>query len=112
MNFSMMPDDGPPRVVRFVTDGSLGTSTVAVLDKSLNVLRVDRDFFDKLTKSEQSLVIKTRRARLAVETNSAGKIELVQPVRRIPFTRPPHLRRVKSPPTHTQEPVNEVEHCP
>src|SRR5579871_3786434 len=103
MNFSMMPDDGPPRVVRFVTDGSLGTSTVAVLDKSLNVLRVDRDFFDKLTKSEQSLAIKT---------NSAGKIELVQPVRRIPFTRPPHLRRVKSPPTHTQEPVNEVEHCP
>ena len=63
MSFALCPDGGPNRVIRFVDHGVLPVaSMVAALDTRTNVLRVDRELFARLTKEQQSLVMKTREA--------------------------------------------------
>lgn len=65
MNFQLVPDDGPPRIVRFVSSADMPNSnTVALLDQKTNVLRVARELYDQLSPEMQYSVISTQHAAL------------------------------------------------
>lgn len=67
MDFALVPDNGPHRIVRFV-DGSQMPSddVVSMLDRIRNVLLVNTTLYDQLTREEQSAVIKTRQQYLTI----------------------------------------------
>ena len=61
MSFTLTPDDGPHRIVRYVAADKLPTSrTVALLDERKNVLLVNYHLFQQLDPSAQDSVLKTR----------------------------------------------------
>lgn len=65
MVFTLCPDDGPPRLWRFVAPGELGLSKagnpiVAVLLDG-NILKIDRELFNKMGWIDQHLVLRTQR---------------------------------------------------
>ena len=61
MDFTLCPDDGPPRLIRFVSADELPTTTTLyLLDSGNNLLRVNRELFEQLTSTEQQRVITTR----------------------------------------------------
>lgn len=57
MSFALCPKDGPPRLLRFTT---LERPYLALLDNKNNVLRIDKDSFDLLTRTAQEEVIRTQ----------------------------------------------------
>jgi hypothetical protein len=62
MAFNICPDDGPPRLWRFVDPGVLPPEVVATLDKKQNLLTIDRELYDKLPWLEQHIVLRTHLA--------------------------------------------------
>lgn len=57
---NLCPDDGPPRLIRFVTHEVMPSSeTLSVLDRTNNLLLVQKELFDLLTPSDQRSVIAT-----------------------------------------------------
>ena len=60
MSFNLLPDGGPPRLLRFVDPSTFGTpSVVAVLDPAKNLLLVDKEVFDLLDREDQDRILKT-----------------------------------------------------
>ncbi len=67
MSFAFCPDDGPPRVMRYVLPGTLpGRDLLALYDKSKNLLIIDRDHFDRLPPYEQRAVLRTHHSALRI----------------------------------------------
>jgi hypothetical protein len=65
MSFQLVPDDAPPRLVRFVSASAMPSSdTVALLDRRTNVLLIVRELFDVMSPEVQASVIKTHHAAL------------------------------------------------
>lgn len=62
MSFALVPDDGPHRVVRFVTGEVMPSDrTIALLDRNTNVLLIERHLFEQLSPTQQSEIVKTQR---------------------------------------------------
>jgi hypothetical protein len=56
----LVPDDGPPRLIRFVAQEDVRNhNVIAELDRDQNILFVVRDRFDAMTKEEQNRILKT-----------------------------------------------------
>lgn len=67
MSFTLNPDDGLPRLIRYLPASEFpSTDTIAMLDAKNNLLRVNRSLFDQLSKDEQGRVLTTRAAFLEV----------------------------------------------
>jgi hypothetical protein len=52
------PDNGPPRLIRFNLPDA-GTGVIATLDVQHNLLRVNKEKYDKLDSLRQHVVLKT-----------------------------------------------------
>ncbi len=61
MSFALCPDDGPPRLWRFVERG-LPDHVVATLDIGQNILTIDREKYDLLPELQQHMVLRTHAA--------------------------------------------------
>ena len=59
MSFAICPDDGLPRLWRFVASGSLPEEVIATLDKAQNLLTIDRGLFEQLAPLEQHMLLRT-----------------------------------------------------
>lgn len=67
MAFAFAPDDGLPRLIRYVEHGTLpADDLICIYDKSKNLLIVDRKNFDALSKIEQHIVLRTQRSYIEV----------------------------------------------
>lgn len=64
MAFALSPDGGYPRLIRWVT---LEGNTLATLDRKLNLLRIDRAKYDRLSESDQRSVIITHSTMIVLE---------------------------------------------
>lgn len=61
MSFALCPDDGLPRLWRFVEDETMTTdNVVSILDSDQNLLVINRTLFDKLGEHEQHIVLRTQ----------------------------------------------------
>lgn len=61
MSFALCPDDGLPRLWRFVEDETMTKdSVVSILDSGQNLLVINRTLFDKLGEHEQHIVLRTQ----------------------------------------------------
>ena len=65
MPFSLTPDDGPPRLLRFVTMPINAVlydhdHVLAILDPDDNILWIDKAKYDTLTPEDQHLLIRTQ----------------------------------------------------
>jgi len=68
MAFAFNPDDGPPRLMRYVEPGTLpGTNLLAIYDKAQNLLIIDRELFERLTDTERSITLRTTQSFLEVD---------------------------------------------
>lgn len=56
-SFALNPDEGPPRLFRFVYD--LPDEVIATLDEKNNLLRINRPLFEQLSEHEQASVLRT-----------------------------------------------------
>ena len=56
---NLCPDNGPPRLIRFVTSEVLPSNVVSYLDESKNLLRINKDIYDTLDVSVQYRIQKT-----------------------------------------------------
>lgn len=70
MTFALCPDNGPPRLWRFVAPGQLGYTDwgrpiVSVLMKKDNILLLDKELLDGLPELTRHMVLRTQ---LAFET--------------------------------------------
>lgn len=59
MSFNICPDDGPPRLWRFVAPGVLPEDLLCELHKQQNLLVIDKEKFDKLIGLDQHIVLRT-----------------------------------------------------
>jgi hypothetical protein len=65
MGFALCPDEGPPRLWRFVEEGSVqsvamsGEKIVSLLDKKQNLLLVNRPLYDQLGELNRHMVLRT-----------------------------------------------------
>jgi hypothetical protein len=59
MVFALCPDDGPPRLWRFVAPGELPPGVISELDAEQNILRIDRELLVLLPELEQHRVLRT-----------------------------------------------------
>jgi hypothetical protein len=57
MAFSLIPDEGPPRLIRFT---KLGGELLCVLNVESNLLMIDKAKYDRLTPDDQHLVLRTQ----------------------------------------------------
>lgn len=65
--FAFVPDDAPPRLVRFVGPGAMpGKGIVSMYDASNNLLIVDRAIYDALSLEQQRAVLRTHEKFLTV----------------------------------------------
>lgn len=64
MGFTLCPDDGYPRIWRFVASGVLPTGVLCTLDRERNILTIDREAFDKLTPADKHQVLRTTQAQI------------------------------------------------
>jgi len=56
MSLAFNPDDGPPRLLRFVGEGSVPTTdTLAVFDRANNLLIINRELYDTLDLMQQHI---------------------------------------------------------
>ena len=63
MTYAMCPDDGLPRLYRRVPRAALpAANLICALDRKQNILLIDGDRFDALSKTEQHIVLRTQRA--------------------------------------------------
>lgn len=65
MGFVLCPDNGPPRLWRFVDEplgfGAGGWPIVAILHADENILKVDRVALDQLGELERHMVLRTHK---------------------------------------------------
>ena len=67
MAFAFNPDDGPARLFRYVEPGTLpADNLLAILIKEKNLLIIDREYFERLSDTEQHLVLRTQRPFLEI----------------------------------------------
>jgi hypothetical protein len=63
MGFALCPDEGPPRLWRFVDEvlgwGAGGLPIVAILHRDENILKIDKVAYDQLGELEQHMVLRT-----------------------------------------------------
>jgi hypothetical protein len=60
MMFALCPDNGPPRLWRFVEDEIMTAAhMVSMLDKQANTLLINRPLFDQLSELNQHMVLRT-----------------------------------------------------
>lgn len=59
MPYALCPDDGPPRLWRFVNGGSLPNDVVSMLDKKQNLLLINKNLFDQLGELEKHEILRT-----------------------------------------------------
>jgi hypothetical protein len=60
MTFALCPDNGPPRLWRFVEDDVMTAAhMVSMLDAQHNILLINRSLFDKLSELNQHMVLRT-----------------------------------------------------
>lgn len=65
MAYAICPDEGFPRVWRFVPQGVLPDGVLCTLDPVQNVQVIDRELYDRLPAfPEQHLVLRTHRAQM------------------------------------------------
>lgn len=66
MAFALCPDNGLPRLWRFVAAGELGFEggrpIVALLLKDQNLLKIDKELFDQLIPTDQHRLLRTHHA--------------------------------------------------
>jgi hypothetical protein len=60
MTFAIIPDEGPPRLFRYFYGGE--EMPIAMLDRTHNLLFINRDKFSKLSNAEQHIVMRTHAA--------------------------------------------------
>lgn len=61
MGFAICPDDGPPRLWRYVDDPDMtAAGMVTSLDQKQNILVINRPLFDSLGELEKVQVLRTR----------------------------------------------------
>lgn len=80
MGFALCPDEGPPRLWRFVDEvlgwGAGGLPIVAILHRDQNILKIDKFAYDQLGELEQHMVLRTHRTfvyargRVAIHMNA------------------------------------------
>lgn len=76
MPFAFNPDDGPPRLIRFVEPGTLpDKNLLAIYVKSDNLLIVDRKLYDTLSPVQQKLTLRTHKSSLTVDVGGEDEIE-------------------------------------
>lgn len=74
MKFAFTPDDGPPRLERYVEAGTMpGKDLVALFDPKTNLLVINRELFDRLQKTDQHRVLRTQKTSLSVSFCHAGE---------------------------------------
>jgi len=59
MAFNLCPDDGYPRLWRFVGPGVLPAWVLCTLDKKFNTLTINKEAFDALPEMERHRVLRT-----------------------------------------------------
>jgi hypothetical protein len=60
MVFALCPDEGPPRLWRFVDDETMtAASMVSLLSKKDNILIINKPLFDQLGELNQHMVLRT-----------------------------------------------------
>lgn len=57
MPFALVPDEGPPRLIRFTT---LSNDMLSILDTEKNLLMIDRERFQKLAADDQHMLLRTQ----------------------------------------------------
>lgn len=62
MAFTLCPDDGPPRLWRFVEPGGLPPGVLASLDDGQNLLIIDKELFDRMCWLDQHRLLRTQRS--------------------------------------------------
>lgn len=61
-DFAYIPNEGPPRLIRFAPQSMYAGPWVAVLNKGTNVLIINEEAYDLLSKEEQTRLFKTQDA--------------------------------------------------
>ena len=59
MGFALCPDDGPPRIWRYVGPGVLQPGLLCDLDIARNILTIDKERFDALPEIDRHMVLRT-----------------------------------------------------
>lgn len=72
MAFTLCPDDGLPRLWRFVAPGVLPPGVLCTLDKEQNLLIIDREAFDQLPELERHQILRTARETTHYVANAAA----------------------------------------
>lgn len=65
MPFSLCPDNGLPRLWRFVAPDVLPPGVLCTLDEKYNLLTINKEAFDQLPPMEQHQVLRTQRRVIA-----------------------------------------------
>lgn len=61
MGFALCPDDGPPRLWRYIDDDIMTTANmVSMLDKKRNILFINKPVFEKLTDIDKHMALRTQ----------------------------------------------------
>jgi hypothetical protein len=63
MAFALVPDDGPPRLIRFTT---LGPQVLCELDSEKNLLLIDKAKYERLSPEDQHLVLRSQVDRIVL----------------------------------------------
>ena len=61
MAFTLCPDNGLPRLWRFVAPGVLPPGVLCTLDAEQNLLTIDKEAFDQLPELERHQILRTTR---------------------------------------------------
>jgi hypothetical protein len=65
-DFAFNPDTGPPRLIRYVDSSMLPPGVVCDFDSDTNLLRVNRELYNKLDDVGQHQVLRTRQPAIEV----------------------------------------------
>jgi hypothetical protein len=74
MNYALVPDNKPARVIRFCPAGVLAAGLIAVLDTRKNLLLVSLPRWLRLSDSERHAVIRTDQAELRADRHLQHKL--------------------------------------
>jgi hypothetical protein len=66
MDFALCPDDGPPRLWRFVAPGVLPPGVLSTLDREQNILVIDKEIYDTLPWIDQHQTLRTHAVQINV----------------------------------------------
>jgi hypothetical protein len=76
-DFAFCPKGRPPRLERFVEPGTLpGVNLLALYDAKQNLVIINRELFDKLSREDQRKTLRTQQPALACHIDQRGRVEL------------------------------------